>query len=240
MIGGLGHAAVFGLALTLVAWTLAQLIARAAGRARPLFNPVLIASATVIAVLLAMRVDYSDYMRGGSVLSDLLGPAIVALALPIHRNRRLMASAFPGLALASGVGVLIGMTTTLAIGAVLGTGSGTLLALSADHSTSAVAFAVVDAQGGPGSLAVLFSIAAGILGAIAAPPLLRLLRLHDERVVGFTLGSVTHAIGTSRALEIGELPGALAAVGMAMSAAFVSFYVPLAMLIPPVRDLLGG
>jgi putative effector of murein hydrolase len=240
VIDGLVQTAVFGLALTLVAWTLAQLVARVAGRARPLFNPVLIASVTVIAVLLATGADYGDYMRGGSVLSNLLGPAIVALALPIHRNRRLMASAFPGLALASGVGVLIGMATTLTVGALLGAGSGTLLALASDHSTSAVAFAVVDSQGGPGSLAVLFSITAGILGAIAAPPLLRLLRVRDDRVVGFTLGSITHAIGTSRALELGELPGALAAVGMAMSAAFVSFYVPLAMLVPPVRDLLGG
>lgn len=216
----------FGVTLTLVAYQAARLLWKRTGR-HAVLNPVLVAIVLAGGVLTVLGVDYDDYMVGGRYLAFLLGPATVALALPLHYEARLVRKA--ALPILVGIGVGSAVSVVMAFWATRAFGGDEQLALSMapKAATTPVSIALAESVGGIPALTAVFTILAGVLGAVAAPAVLSLLRFRDLRVRGLAIGAVAHGIGTSRALEEHPTEGAFSALAMGLNALATALLLPL-------------
>jgi len=220
------------LALTVVAYVVADAIHRRLGR-RAAANPVLIAVALLLAVLLASKTRYEDYFEGAQFVHFLLGPATVALAVPLHRELgRARARAVPfSVALLAGSATAV--LTAVGVARLLGASRPTLMSLAPKSTTTPVAMGIAEKLGGLPSLTAALVILTGILGAILGPGLLRLLRVRDQAATGFAMGVASHGIGTARAFQLSERAGAFSGLGMGLNA------LATALLLPAVLRLFG-
>ncbi|MCE1178194.1 MAG: LrgB family protein [Micrococcales bacterium] len=220
------HSPLFALLLTLAAYQASVWLWRKAGRT-PLLTPVFIAIITVVLVLLAMGVDYATYMEGGQYLSFLLGPAVVALAVPLHRA----SASIRSLAIPVVVGVVVGAAGAIVASVLtvrlLGGSEELAMTMAPKSATTPIAIALAPSIGGVASLAAVFTMITGVLCAIVGPAVLNLLRVRDTRVRGLALGVSGHGVGTSRALQAGPVQGAFAALAMAMTGVATSLFLPL-------------
>jgi len=216
----------FGVTLTLVAYGAARELWKRTGR-HALFNPVLLAIVLAAGTLLLLGVDYRDYMAGGQYITFLLGPATVALALPLHYEARLVRQA----ALPVAAGVLAGSAASITLAYVvaraLGAHEQLALSLAPKSATTPVSIALAESVGGVPALTAVFTILAGVLGAVAGPAVLTLCRFRDLRVRGLAIGSASHGIGTARALEEHPTEGAFAGLAMALNALATALLLPL-------------
>lgn len=215
----------FGVTLTVAAYVVAVRVWRRLGRT-PLLTPVLVAIGLVVAFLEVTGVRYDDYMQGGRYLSFLLGPATVALAVPLHRA----ASSIRRLLLPVAVGTVVGAATAMSV-AVLAVrllgGSHELEATLAPKSaTTPIAIVLSSGAGGIASLTAVLTVVTGVMGAVLGPWLLGLVRVRDPRIRGLALGVSSHGIGTSRGLQEGPVTGAFAALAMALSGVLTSLLMP--------------
>ncbi|NLS25977.1 Inner membrane protein YohK [Sphingomonas sp. S2M10] len=193
----------------------------------PLCHPVLTATPVLILVLLATRTPYPVYARNTAMLSFLLGPATVGLAVPLWRNRALVRSAAAPLLLALFAGSLTAILSVTAIVWAFG-GSAAILATVAPRSvTTPVAMALAQQLGGIPALAAIVVLIAGVFGAMIATPVLNALRIEDCRVRGFATGVAAHGIGMARAFQVSELGGTFAGIGMALNAAMTALLLTL-------------
>ena len=215
----------FGLTLTLGGYAVGRWAHRRTGS--PLLQPVLVAIVLVGAVLMLTDVPYADYLAGGRFVGFWLGPATVALALPLHQEWHLVRRA--------AVPILVGVVA----GAVVSIGSAVLLTRAAGGdrtlqltmapkaATTPVSLALSAQVGGLPALTAVLTILAGITGATVGPWVLDRLRIRDLRARGIALGAVSHGIGTSRALHESRTEGAFSALSMALTALATSLLVPL-------------
>ncbi len=225
------------LTATLVAYAIGDAAFRAAGR-RPLVNPVLVAVALLALLLQATGTPYAAYFEGAQFVHFMLGPATVALAVPLHANLgRIRATALPMLA-GLLVGSVVALVSAVAIGAALGLRGETLLSLAPKSATAPVALGVSETIGGAPNLTAVLVILTGIIGAIVATPLLNLLRVRDWRARGLAVGVAAHGIGTARAFQVNETAGAFAGIGMGLNALLTALIAPL--LAPWLVALLTG
>ncbi|MDG1519754.1 MAG: LrgB family protein [Yoonia sp.] len=214
------------LTLTLAAYGIGDALFHASGR-RPYINPVLIAVALLAVLLRITGTSYGTYFEGAQFVHFILGPATVALAVPLHANlHHIRQTAIPLIG-ALIAGSLAAMISAVAIGAALGLDQATLLALIPKSATAPVALGVSEAIGGSPSLTAVFVITTGITGAIIATPLLNLLRIKDWRARGFAVGVTSHGIGTARAFQVNETAGAFSGVGMGLNALLTALIAPL-------------
>ncbi len=216
----------FGVTLTLAVYLLACRLASAA-RGNPLANPVLVSIVVIVAVLMLSRTSYHEYHQGGQLIGFLLGPATVALAVPLHRQRTTIrdcaAPTLVGIGVGAVTGVLVALTATVALG-----GDHELARTMAPKSVTApVAIALSQANSGLPELTAVLTILTGVLGAVAGPMLLSAVRVRDERVRGLAIGTASHGIGTARALADGDITGAFSALAMALNAVVTSLALPL-------------
>ena len=218
------------LTLTLLVWSAAT---RVAARAGAWANPVLVSTLAIVLVLLATGTSYRDYRDGVGLLTTLLIPAVVALAVPISRHASLLGRALPAVVFASIAGTAVGIVATMAVARALGASRQLVVALAPKHATSAVAASVADVLNGDGSLAAVLAVLTGIAGAVLGIPLLRVLGVRDPLASGLAMGVSAHAIGTARALEQDPSIGAMSAVGMAVA----SLVVPTLIAVATVFDL---
>lgn len=222
------------LVATLLAYQGAVWLHRRSGY-HPLANPVLVAVALISALLLATGIPYRTYLDGAAFIHFLLGPATVALAVPLHAHwPRLRAMALPLLA-SLVLGSFVAAVSAWGIGALLGAGPASLVSLSAKSVTTPIAMAVSERLGGIASLTAVLVIVTGIFGALCADWFYRVLRVEDPAVRGFALGLAAHGVGTARAFQYGEQAGAFAALGMGLNGLLTSFALP--WLLPALESL---
>lgn len=216
----------FGVTLTLVAYQGARTLWERTGR-HALLNPVLVAIVFAGGTLLLLGVDYDSYMEGGRYIAFLLGPATVALALPLHYEARLVRKA----ALPILVGLLTGSAASIAVAfwvtKALGGTEQLALSMAPKSATTPVSIALAESFGGIPALTAVFTILTGVVGAVAAPAVLSLLRFRDLRVRGLAIGASSHGIGTSRALEEHPTEGAFAGLAMGLNALATALLMPL-------------
>jgi putative effector of murein hydrolase len=210
------------LPVTAAAYGLALLLPR-----RPWFNPTLIAMAALVMTLLATGVPYSTYSHGTSALTALLGPAVVALAVPLHRERETLRRHAGTIALGAAAGASCAIAVGLAAAAVLHLAPAWSLALTSRSATAPISIALAGELHGAAALSAVLSILAGVAGATLGPRWLDLLRVRHPIARGLAHGVTSHGIGTARMLAETRLAGATAAVGMALGGAMVAFALPL-------------
>ncbi|MFN6995123.1 MAG: LrgB family protein [Aquincola tertiaricarbonis] len=193
----------------------------------PLVNPVLISVAAIVTVLLLTRTPYPQYFDGAKFVHFLIGPATVALAIPLYNQlERLKRMGLPiGIALFSGC--ITAIISAVGIGWLLGATPETLRSLAPKSSTMPIAMGVAERIGGLPSLAAVAVAVTGISGAIMARSVFNLLKIADPAVRGFAVGVASHAIGTARALQVHEQAGAFSALAMALNGIATALLVPL-------------
>lgn len=213
------------LTVTLVAWLIASTIARRVGH--PLANPVLIAILLVGTLLVATKTPYHAYFEGAQFVHFLLGPATVALAVPLVRHRALVLRNVAPMAAALIAGAVTGCASTVLIAQWLGAPRDVLLSLAPKSTTAGIAMAISEAIGGVPALTAVCVIATGIIGAVIVTPLMNALRIRDYAARGFAAGLASHGIGTARAFAVDEVAGTFAGVAMGLNGLATSLLAPL-------------
>jgi predicted murein hydrolase (TIGR00659 family) len=183
----------------------------------------------LVALLLATDTPYATYFEGAQFVHFLLGPATVALAVPLYANLdRLKRNLLPlGGALLAGS--ITAVASALAIGWALGASRETLLSLAPKSVTTPIAMGIAEKLGGLPSLTAVLVVCTGILGAVLARGTLNLLRVEDHAVRGFAVGVAAHGIGTARAFQVSETMGAFAGLAMGLNGLATAFLFPVAL-----------
>ncbi|MCV2868468.1 LrgB family protein [Defluviimonas sp. WL0002] len=214
------------LSLTLLAYVVGDACFRWSGR-KPYVNSVLIAVAILAATLWLTGTAYATYFEGAQFVHFLLGPATVALALPLFDNLdRLRRAALPVIA-ALIAGSVTATASAVAIAAILGVGPVELASIAPKSATAPVAIGISERVGGAPTLTAVLVILTGIVGAVVATPLLNALRIRDWRARGLAVGIASHGIGTARAFQVNTTAGAFAGLGMALNAVATAFIAPI-------------
>ncbi len=216
------------LTATLAAYIFGDACFRAAGR-NPLVNPVLVAVAVLALLLHLSATPYSTYFAGAQFTHFLLGPATVALALPLYDNLPRLRKALLPVGAALVVGSMTAALSALAIAKALGVEPGVLASLAPKSATAPVAIGISESIGGSPTLTAVLVILTGITGAVVATPLLNAMRLTDWRARGFAVGVTSHGIGTARAFQVNPTAGAFAGLGMALNAIATALVAPFAL-----------
>jgi predicted murein hydrolase (TIGR00659 family) len=214
------------LTATLAVYAAGDACFRLAGRA-PLANPVLIAVALLALLLHLTATPYATYFEGAQFVHFLLGPATVALALPLRDNLPRMRRALLPVLAALIAGSVTAAGSALAMASAFGIDGSVLASLAPKSATAPVAIGIAEGIGGSPTLTAVLVILTGITGAIVATPLLNLLRLQDWRARGFAVGVTSHGIGTARAFQVHPTAGAFAGLGMALNAIATALIAPL-------------
>lgn len=214
-----------GLTLTLIAYQGAVWINKRCGGS-PLANPVLIAVTALVALLLATGTPYQTYFDGAQFVHFLLGPATVALAIPLYTHfRRVKAMLLPIVA-----GLIAGSLTAafsaLLVAKALGASIATQLSLAPKSVTTPIAMGIAERIGGLPSLTAVLVITTGILGAVAGRYLFDALGVRDPAIRGFATGVTAHGIGTARAFQESEQAGAFSALAMGMNGLLTALLLP--------------
>ena len=225
-----------GLTVTLLAYQGAYAIYRKAGF-HPLANPVLLAVVFLVSLLALTGTPYQTYFDGAQFVHFLLGPATVALAIPLYAQVKRVKAMFWPILISLVVGCLTAALSAMAVGKLFGASLATLLSLAPKSVTTPIAMGIAERTGGLPSLTAVLVITTGILGAVGARYLFDALKIKDQAVRGFAIGIASHGIGTARAFQVSEQCGAFAALAMGLNGALTALLIPL--LVPLLRPWLG-
>ena len=214
------------LTVTLLAWLGALRLQRLLRR-HPLANPVLFAVALLAGGLLAGGVEYRAYFQGAQFVHFLLGPATVALAVPLHRQWGAVRSSFPAAAAAVCLGGLFAAFVSILLARALHASPEVVASLAPRSVTTPVAMGIAESLGGLPALTATVVILSGITGAALGPMVLNLVRVRDMRARGLALGTAAHGIGTARALSVDIVAGAFSGLAMGLNALASALLLPL-------------
>lgn len=198
------------------------------------FNPLLIAIIILIAVLSAFNIEYTDYNKGGEIISFCLAPATVALALPLYRKFSLFKkNALPILA---GIicGACTGIVSIVVLSKLFHLSDELTISLIPKSITTPIGMALSQQLGGLSSITVVAIIVTGILGSIIGPFLDKIFKINDKVAMGIAMGNASHAVGTARAMEIGETEGAMSSLTIAIAGIIT------VIIAPPIWNFLSS
>ena len=220
------------LTVTLAIYQLGGLIYSRLG-SPTILNPIIIAIVGLVALLLATGTSYQTYFEGAQFVHFLLGPATVALAMPLYRYYRKLRQQFIPVFAALLIGSLAGILSAVGLGWLFHLSGPTIVSLAPKSVTTPIAMGIAEQIGGLPSLTTVFVILTGILGALVGRQTLNLLRIKDHSVRGFSLGMAAHGLGTATAFQESQESGAFAGLAMGLNGAVT------AVLTPIVLRLLG-
>jgi len=212
------------LTATLSAYVAADLISARLGR-HALANPVVIAAGALVVLLLATGANYATYFEGAQFVHFLLGPATVALAIPLWRNLALVRRALLPMAAALLAGSLTAAASAVAIAWAFGAPHEVLASLAPKSTTAPIAMELSKSLGGIPALTAVLVVLTGIIGAVIVTPLMNALGITNFAARGFAAGVASHGIGTARAFQVSEIAGTFAGIAMGLNGALTSLLV---------------
>ncbi len=183
----------------------------------PLLNPLLVTVIFIIVLLCVFQIPLESYESSVQAISFLLGPATVALAYSVYRQRQILKQHFVPIFCGCLVGSIVSMISAYSLCKLLGLGDDMAISFIPKSVTTPIAIAVSQELGGITSITVAAVIITGILGAIFAPLMTKIFRVNNRIAKGVAIGTCSHAVGTTKALEMGELEGAMSGVSIAVS-----------------------
>lgn len=230
------------LAASPLLWLTATLLAYQAAfalyarcRFHPLANPVAIAIAVLVAILMFTGTPYRTYFDGAQFIHFLLGPATVALAIPLYQQLERLRRNWLAFLIGALAGGTAAVTVTIVVASMLGASRSTLLSLAPKAVTTPIAMGIAEKIGGLPSLTAVLVILTGILGAVCGQAVFRFLKIDDQAIRGFALGVTSHGIGTARAFQVSEEAGAFSGLAMGLSGILTAALLPLALTLFGVR-----
>lgn len=215
-----------GLTITLAAYSLAHRLYVLFHRP-PLLNPVVVSVTGLIVLLRLTNTPYEVYFEGGQYIHFLLGPATVALAIPLHKQFSKLKRLWLPVAIALLTGISISTLSTILIARTFGASLQTQLSLSPKSVTAPIAMGISEQVGGLPSLTAALVVTTGIIGATLSTKLFDFVKVTDDSIKGVAMGVTAHGIGTARAFQESSEMGAFAGLAMALSAFASSLLVPL-------------
>lgn len=214
------------LTVTVLGYCLCDRISTALKR-HPLANPVLSSMVLVGFLVRETGTPYATYFDGAQFIHFLLGPATVALAIPLYQNRQLVLRSVAPMLCALAAGSGSALLSAVYISRWLGATPVVVTSIAPKSVTAAVAMAISTRLGGDPALTAVLVILTGIAGAVLVTPLLNALRVRDKRARGFAAGVAAHGIGTARAFQVDPLAGTFAGIAMGLNALLTAVLVPL-------------
>lgn len=215
----------FGCALSLVCFWIATVIAKKFPYT--ICNPLLISSVLVILVLLGLRIEYDTYNQSAEKLTWLLTPATVALAIPMYRKIEMLKKNLAAILVSIFAGCIAGMLSIWGICKLFQTPTEFYASMLPKSITTAIAMGVSEEIGGNPTLTVGMVVFTGLLGAVIVKTVCHIFKITHPVAVGLTCGNAAHAIGTSKALEIGETEGAMSSLAIVVAGIFTVALAPL-------------
>jgi predicted murein hydrolase (TIGR00659 family) len=215
------------LTVTLLVYAVADAVSLASGR-HPLANPVLHAMWIIGLFLVLTGTSYTTYFGGAQFVHFLLGPATVALAVPLYENRRMVVASILPMLAALVVGSVTAIVSVVLLAQAAGLPRTVVLSLAPKSVTAGVAMGISEQLGADPSLAAVGVVLTGIMGAVIVTPLMNRLAITDFRARGFAAGLASHGIGTARAFQVDAVAGVFAGIAMSLNALLTSLLVPLA------------
>jgi predicted murein hydrolase (TIGR00659 family) len=212
------HSPAFSIVLTLVAY----LLGYALHRRWRWIPPIVAACLPIMAVLLLLHEPWAEYNRGGSLLTWLLGPATVGLAVPMFRNGQILRGSLPRLALIVLIGSIVGMVTAGGTAWLLGAPLPVIASTIPKSVTTPIAIEVCRELHGIPQITIALVILAGVLGASFGAMLLRLAGVKDDRAIGAAVGTASHGVGTASLVRRSELQASVSSWAMAAAGIFTS------------------
>lgn len=225
MLSELVQTPLFGIGLTLIVYLLAQAVYRRVNSVWA--NPVLVAIVTIILFLKITGIEYFDYARGGDMVLFLLGPSVVALAIPLYQRREEVWKRKKLIMLGVFAGSLASIVSASGLAWMLGGSRDVILSLAPKSVTTPIAISIVEKIGGVAPLTAALVVLTGCLGAVCGPEFCRRLRIKSPVSVGLAMGVSSHGIGTARMLEIDRLAGAVAGLAIGLNGLMTTFLLPI-------------
>lgn len=221
----LAHEPSTWLCLTLLAYALGMWIYQRS-KFLTICSPMIVASVVLIAILLVSGTDYGTYLKGAGHIHFLLGPATVALAVPLFEQRRRLAQLWLPLLCGLVAGAVVALVSAVGIAAWIGAPKEILISLAPKSVTVPIAMGVSEQLGGVAELTATIVAITGVVGALIARPLFALLGEKDDAVRGFSIGLAAHGMGTATAFQINRDTGAFAGLAMGLTGLLTAFLAP--------------
>ncbi len=215
----------FGIALTLIVYALAQRLYLRTGHI--LTNPVAVSIAAIIVLLLAADIPYQAYAVGGDYILFLLGPSVVALGLPLYTRRAEILAKKGPILVGVTAGAVVSIVTASGLAWLLGGSREVILSLAPKSVTTPIAIGIVEKIGGLAPLTAALVVLTGCIGAICGPEFCRLIGVRDPTAMGLAVGTASHGIGTARMLEEDRLAGAVSGLAIGLNGLITAFILPL-------------
>lgn len=215
----------FGLVISLIAFEIGLFIYKKTKF--PLFNPLLISIALVIGFLLMFNIDFNAYNQGGQFINMFLGPATIVLAVPLYKQLQLLKNHLLPILTGILIGSSIGISSVFLLSYTFGMDNIITVSLLSKSVTTPIGIEITNQLGGLVPVTVLAIILSGIIGAIIGPLLCKLFKINDKVAIGIALGTASHAIGTTKALELGETEGAMSSLSIGIAGIMTVFLAPL-------------
>lgn len=207
--------AYFGISLSMLTYGAGWLVNKKSGKS--IFNPLLISVAVTIAVLVLGHIDYDVYYSGAKYLSWLLTPATICLAVPLYEKLSLLKSDWKAIIAGIVSGVLSSLFCILAMSVIFDLNHAEYVTFLPKSITTAIGIGVSQELGGYENLTAAVIIITGVMGNVVAPLVCKLFRITEPVAKGIAIGTSSHAIGTARAMEMGETEGAMSSLAIAVS-----------------------
>ncbi|PRR80083.1 Inner membrane protein YohK [Clostridium liquoris] len=193
----------------------------------PLFNPLLICITLIVIILLSCNISLDSFNKGGKLISFFLGPATVVLAVPLYHKLETIKEYAVPIFLGVTVGSITAIFSIFYISKLFGLTSELTLSLIPKSITTPIGIEVSKTIGGIPAITVAAIIITGIMGAVISPIVCKTFKITDEIAIGISIGTSSHVIGTTKAIEMGETEGAMSGLAIGIAGLITSFLAPI-------------
>ncbi len=215
----------FGIALSIAAFKVGLWVNQKIRN--PIANPLIIAMTIVVATLTIFKIPYDYFEQGASFIVMFLAPVTAVLALTVYRQRSILRSAFLPIVIGTFAGSLAAMGSVLFLSRILGLNDAVVASLIPKSVTTPVAIALAEQLGGLPALTIASTVITGLSGNLLAPAMIKVFAVKDPIAQGVGIGCCSHALGTTKAMEIGDVQGAMSSISISLSALWTVVLVPL-------------
>jgi len=216
---------VFGLLLTIA--TYAFFLKICAKLKNPLLNPLLLTTIFIIAILVIFKIPLDYYQKGGNYISFFLGPATIVLAVPLYKQLHLLKKHFVAILIGVFVGSLVSISSVYFLSKLLHVDLKIMVSLLPKSITTPIGMSLSETYGGIVALTITSIVLTGIVGSMTAPMVIKLIRLKSDVAKGIAIGTASHAVGTSKAIEMGETIGAMSGLAIALAGTITALVMPI-------------
>lgn len=218
---------IFGIVISVLAFTIGVYVNKKTKN--PFLNPLLIAIFLIVSLLLITKIPYENYKIGADQINYFLGPITILLAVPLYKQFNLLKKHIVPIIVGITTGVIVSFISVVLVCKIMGADSNILISVIPKSITTPMGMSLTNIMGGIEAITVVSIVLTGITGAIIAPTVFKITKITDPIAKGIGIGTASHAVGTSKAIEMGEVEGAMSGLSIGVSGLITVILVPILM-----------